>query len=66
MFGTGKRLECLEREIRITLRQKDQQIESLERQLAEAQSWGKKWREKAKFFRRANKDLVEKAKETTP
>lgn len=65
MFGAGKKLEYLEQEIRITLRQKDRRIEQLEREVEGLRSWGTKWREKAKVFRRANREIRDKTKETT-
>lgn len=65
MFGTRHRLNVLEETLRIELRGKDRQIEQLQQELKETRSWGRKWRDKAKFLRKARKELTDKLHELT-
>lgn len=61
MFGLTKavlaRIEELKASVERNVYKKDMRIEALERQLQDVQTWGSKWREKAKRFRRERRDL---------
>ena len=65
MFWPKDRLNQIEETLRIELRRKDRQIESLQQQLEETRSWGRKWRDKAKFLRKARRELTDKLHELT-
>ena len=60
MFGTNHRLDAIEMTLRIELRKKDREIESLQHQLDDALTWARKWRQKAKHLRTVRRDLTEK------
>jgi len=60
MFGTNHRLDAIESTLRIELRSKDREIESLRRQLEDARIWARKWRQKAKHLRTVRRDLTKK------
>jgi hypothetical protein len=62
MFGQGHRFDEIERLLKNEICKKDRRIEQLERALADAQTWTKKWREKARFLRRARRRLAEEQK----
>ncbi len=60
MFGQKHRFDEIERLLKDEIYLKDRRIEQLERALNDAQTWTKKWREKAKFLRRDRRTLREK------
>ena len=60
MFCAKKRLDAIEKTLRIELREKDREIESLRHQLEDARIWARKWRQKAKHLRTVRRDLTEK------
>jgi uncharacterized membrane protein len=60
MFCAKDRLDAIETTLRIELRKKDREIESLRNQLEEARIWARKWRQKAKHLRTVRRDLTEK------
>ena len=60
MFGTNHRLDAIETTLRIELRNRDREIESLRRELEDARTWARKWRQKAKHLRTVRRDLTEK------
>lgn len=66
MFGTAKRLDSIEQSIRNELHDKDWRIQQLQREVEDLKSWGKKWREKAKYLRRKNRQLREQLEGPTP
>jgi len=60
MFCAKDRLDAIDTTLRIELRKKDREIESLRRQLEDALIWARKWRKKAKYLRTVRRDLTEK------
>jgi hypothetical protein len=58
MFWAKDRLNQIDKTLRIELRRKDVEIERLQQELKDTRSWGEKWRVKAKFLRRARRDLL--------
>ena len=65
MFWPKDRLDQIDETLRIELRRKDFEIERLQQELKETRSWGRKWRDKAKFLRKARRELTEKLHELT-
>jgi len=65
MFCAKDRLDQIDETLRIELRRKDFEIERLQQELEETRSWGRKWRDKAKFLRKVRKELNDKVHELT-